>query len=322
MTTALPAHQDASEYDSILAAVMETARGRWFIGEFGRRNRHAETERVLEALRRIERRVAQDVEQRELSHPDLADLAAIFALRDGDTATPAGLTADVVSDVARESGACAEAIRDQVLTARGALKALGEAGSDARLCGALDKTMRAIDQLAAGQIETEHKIEALAQIVGTIRERVRHLVDAADRRPAQSADEEPWMPIEEARPPVANDRAPVAAPAPQRLAPAMEPSALPAPPPAQPVHEPILFADEPEPPAPPPQPAPAFESGLTIAPVGPGARLRLAIADEEEALRDIAPLRPAPPRPAGAGPRTAADYDRLSYEQRHALFAS
>jgi hypothetical protein len=42
------------EYDAIEAAVMETARGRWFLREFAKRNRNADTEAVLAALGKLE----------------------------------------------------------------------------------------------------------------------------------------------------------------------------------------------------------------------------------------------------------------------------
>src|SRR5262245_29649686 len=41
------------EYEAIEAAVMETARGRWFLAEHARRNRHAETELLLAVLEEI-----------------------------------------------------------------------------------------------------------------------------------------------------------------------------------------------------------------------------------------------------------------------------
>jgi hypothetical protein len=41
------------DFDTIEAAVMETARGRWFLKEYGRRNRNADTQAVLEALHRL-----------------------------------------------------------------------------------------------------------------------------------------------------------------------------------------------------------------------------------------------------------------------------
>ncbi|MHA1560416.1 MAG: hypothetical protein ACTSWI_07080 [Alphaproteobacteria bacterium] len=43
-----------ADYDAIEEAVMETARGRWFLSEYARRNRAADTASVLEALGRLE----------------------------------------------------------------------------------------------------------------------------------------------------------------------------------------------------------------------------------------------------------------------------
>src|SRR5882724_7802474 len=52
----LPTHAPLSEadYEAIESAVMETSRGRWFLAEFARRNRHADTKMLLKALERIE----------------------------------------------------------------------------------------------------------------------------------------------------------------------------------------------------------------------------------------------------------------------------
>ncbi|MBQ0822379.1 hypothetical protein HPT29_008490 [Microvirga terrae] len=41
------------DFDTIETAVMETARGRWFLKEFARRNRHADTQAIVEALSRL-----------------------------------------------------------------------------------------------------------------------------------------------------------------------------------------------------------------------------------------------------------------------------
>ena len=41
------------DFDAIEAAVMETARGRWFLKEYARRNRNADTQAVLEAVDRL-----------------------------------------------------------------------------------------------------------------------------------------------------------------------------------------------------------------------------------------------------------------------------
>lgn len=52
----LPPPQGMSEadYETIEAAVTETVRGRWFLGEFARRNRTVELRQILDAMARIE----------------------------------------------------------------------------------------------------------------------------------------------------------------------------------------------------------------------------------------------------------------------------
>src|SRR3982074_1116897 len=52
---AQPSEQD---YDAISEAFMETTRGRWFLGEYAKRNRNADTRMVLEAVARIEESLA------------------------------------------------------------------------------------------------------------------------------------------------------------------------------------------------------------------------------------------------------------------------
>ena len=51
----LPSEED---YDAIREAFMETARGRWFLDEYARRNRNADTSMVLDAVARIEETLA------------------------------------------------------------------------------------------------------------------------------------------------------------------------------------------------------------------------------------------------------------------------
>jgi hypothetical protein len=51
----LPSEED---YEAISQAFMETSRGRWFLGEYARRNRNADTRMVLDAVARIEETLA------------------------------------------------------------------------------------------------------------------------------------------------------------------------------------------------------------------------------------------------------------------------
>ena len=58
MSSTSPASLESEDFEAIEDAVMETARGRWFLREYGRRARGSDTSRLLEALERIERLVA------------------------------------------------------------------------------------------------------------------------------------------------------------------------------------------------------------------------------------------------------------------------
>ena len=51
----LPSEED---YEAIREAFMETARGRWFLDEYAKRNRNADTRLVLDAVARIEESIA------------------------------------------------------------------------------------------------------------------------------------------------------------------------------------------------------------------------------------------------------------------------
>lgn len=54
-----PAPYVEDDYETIEQAVMETARGRWFLNEYATRNRTADTQMLLKAIRKLERAVAE-----------------------------------------------------------------------------------------------------------------------------------------------------------------------------------------------------------------------------------------------------------------------
>src|ERR1700709_161676 len=47
-----------ADYDAISTAFMETSRGRWFLGEYAKRTRTADTRMCLDAVARIEENLA------------------------------------------------------------------------------------------------------------------------------------------------------------------------------------------------------------------------------------------------------------------------
>jgi chemotaxis regulatin CheY-phosphate phosphatase CheZ len=69
------------EYEAIEAAVMETARGRWFLSEFSRRNRQADTGVLLDAIGRLESAVVGERQATGVDRIrfDLAEMARAIA---------------------------------------------------------------------------------------------------------------------------------------------------------------------------------------------------------------------------------------------------
>src|SRR3712207_6301035 len=70
-----------AEYEAIEAAVMETARGRWFLSEFARRNRTADTNMLLDAIGRLEQAVTGEraVQNMDRVRFDLMEMAKAIA---------------------------------------------------------------------------------------------------------------------------------------------------------------------------------------------------------------------------------------------------
>jgi hypothetical protein len=130
----LPSERD---FDAIREAFMETARGRWFLGEYGKRNRNADTSMVLDAVARIESTIAA---HRQAPLSELPD--ALVLIR--------GLLSDAKDTAARTmSGPDAEealaALNKATRIIREIAWTLREYGTDARICDMLDAQVNAID---------------------------------------------------------------------------------------------------------------------------------------------------------------------------------
>ena len=81
MPNLTPAPLSDVDYEMIESAVMETSRGRWFLAEFARRNRHADTTMLLKALERIEGAVTgeRSVSAVDRIRFDLTEMAGAIA---------------------------------------------------------------------------------------------------------------------------------------------------------------------------------------------------------------------------------------------------
>src|SRR5437667_6242921 len=138
-----------ADYEAIEAAVVETARGRWFLAEYARRNRHADTTMLLKALDRIEAvvRGEDSVESVDRIRFDLVEMSKAIARTkteiaamkpDADHQGKFGEATEELDSVVQQTEAatsdilaCAEHIQEMAWTLR-------EQGIDGAVCDLLD----------------------------------------------------------------------------------------------------------------------------------------------------------------------------------------
>src|ERR1043166_7567587 len=133
--SARAAEPGEADYDAISAAFMETAGGRWFLGEYAKRNRNADTRMVLDAVARIEQNLAAQKYAAEDRLP--AALAAIRQAVDEAKAAAAKAVASAEQSLAPIRGA-AQTIREILMRLR-------EIGADGRIYDLMDSQLGVIE---------------------------------------------------------------------------------------------------------------------------------------------------------------------------------
>jgi len=143
-----------ADYEAILAAVMETGRGRWFLHEFAQRNRHAETRGVLTAIERIEGMLrSQGGLPDAPAHPAAGQIAVAIARAQEMVAAAGGSEEAHAFDIVGQVLENAQVrIRGVYTRLRDAAVALREEGGHSRICNDLDRQVRDLDSGCA-QIE-------------------------------------------------------------------------------------------------------------------------------------------------------------------------
>jgi hypothetical protein len=125
-----------ADYDAISAAFMETSRGRWFLSEYAKRNRNADTRMVLDAVARIEQNLAAQKD----AAPEHALAEALAAIRQ---AVDEARAAAVLGDVAVEESLAP--IRNGAQVIRETLLRLREIGVGGRIYDVMDSQVSAIE---------------------------------------------------------------------------------------------------------------------------------------------------------------------------------
>lgn len=177
-----PAAMRETDYEAIEAAVMETARGRWFLAEFARRNRSADTETLLEAIHKLQLVLQDRQPPDELSHlrRDIMEMAAAMAQTRRDLAAIAaakepesGFELDSIVATTEKASADILGAAEQVQEIAWTLR---EQGVTAEPCDALDAHATDIYAACSAQDLTRQRIGKLIAAFGTIEKRLNHLV--------------------------------------------------------------------------------------------------------------------------------------------------
>lgn len=136
-----------ADFEAIREAFLETARGRWFLDEYTKRNRNADTAMVLEAVARIERTLAAQKEEQQPQEEPVAQpsnelpevMAAVRAIVAATReSVSAALDGQALTDALAPSRKCARVIREIAWGLR-------ESGADGRICSLLESQVDAIN---------------------------------------------------------------------------------------------------------------------------------------------------------------------------------
>lgn len=186
------AEPNEQDYDAIREAFMETARGRWFLGEYAKRNRNADTSMVLDAVAKIEETLAA---QRQPVVEDRLPEALVEIRR-------AIREAETIAIAAFDPGAI-EASLAPIPRGIRIIKEISwrwrEIGADGRICDLIDSQLASIEA-ACGQMSIIDPRVELKAAFDLLRDRVEQLdaddgatpqADAARSAPAAVQDTPP-----------------------------------------------------------------------------------------------------------------------------------
>jgi hypothetical protein len=320
------------EYDAICAAMMESARGRWFLEEYARRNHGADTAKVLAAIERIEGVIrgkdeayrsfrAELLEMAEAIARTRAEVMAPVAESQNETPAPPPAHPDVF--------AAAERIKDVAWAMR-------ERGLDPRTCEQIEALAASILSASSLGDPDDHRAHKLGEVLQYLERRINAMLDGCAevaREPGEGQSEPAALPAaaapthsmarqddsihDDARQPIDAGSTKAAAPQPEPSMPAAGPApsasteATGAEPPdflQAPLPPPTASRSQPEPAEQPT--APAVPSAETMTAAGPAAR--------PEESRDAAAPVPTP-RPPARDP--LAPLRAMSDAERIALFS-
>src|ERR1700712_428848 len=178
--SARAAEPSDADYAAIREAFMETSRGRWFLTEYAKRNRNADTSMVLDAVARIEENLTE--QNQTLSEGGLTQALASIR-RAVDEARTAALQAIDGRAFVESVGP----IRKGTRVIREIAWRLREIGADGRICDLIASQVEAIET-ACAEIASIDSADALNGAFNLIEERIKRF-DTGETATLQKVDE-------------------------------------------------------------------------------------------------------------------------------------
>lgn len=173
--SARPSVPGEADYDAIREAFMETARGRWFLAEYAKRNRTADTSLVLEAVTRLEANLAAQKQT-----PALSLVAALGAIR---SAVRQAKASAIEAMPRVETDETLTGARNGTRIIREIAWTLRECGADTRICDLLDTQVKAIE--AGQQALNGNGREDVLASYDLLMQRIEQMVDGSAAPVAQ-----------------------------------------------------------------------------------------------------------------------------------------
>jgi chemotaxis protein CheZ len=184
----VPMALSEADYEAIEAAVVETNRGRWFLAEYARRNRHADTKMLLTAIDRLEAAIRGEptAESVDRIRFDLVEMAKAIARTKAEIAAikPDGEQSGKFGEATEELDSivsATEAATSDILAAAEQIQevawTLREQGLDAEVCDLLDAKATAVYTACSFQDLTGQRTRKVIQVLRYLEGRINAMID-------------------------------------------------------------------------------------------------------------------------------------------------
>ncbi|GAB4238252.1 MAG: hypothetical protein Kow0032_24520 [Methyloligellaceae bacterium] len=174
------------DYEAIESALLDSARGRWFLSEYSRRNRTADTQMLLEAITKLEAAIIQPagtggerirrdlIEMSEAIARTRREIAAITSQADDSRLITATEELDAIVEATEKATSdILEAAEDVQETAW----LLRENGGDEAICDRLDQRATDIYTACSFQDITGQRTSKVVQILHYLEKRLNSMID-------------------------------------------------------------------------------------------------------------------------------------------------